>query len=297
MANELSVAQKVQFGNNYTHLAQQKMSRLRNAVMVESGVVGKRVSIDQIGSTAARKRVTRNGDTVLLDVGHTRRWAILYDYDWATIVDQLDKLKTIADPTNPYAQLCAMAMGRAIDDEIIAAAFATSVTGEEAASTEAWSGNIVAVNSWAYGTGSGNTGLTVSKCIEAKVLLDEGDVDPDEERFMAVAGEQIGNLLATTEATSADYMNVKALAEGRIDTFCGFKFIRTQRLAQVSGQDYRRCIAWAKSGLALAIGAEPRTEIGPRADKNYATQIFGEMRIGATRTERAKVVEVICDEV
>jgi hypothetical protein len=297
MSSEITVAQKVQFGNNFNHLAQQKMSRLRNAVMVESGVVGKRVSIDQVGSTSARRRVTRNGDTVLLDVPHARRWINLYDFDWATIVDQLDKLKTIADPTNPYAQQCAMAMGRAIDDEIISAAFATSVTGEEAGSTEAWSGNIVAVNSWAYGTGSGNTGLTVSKVIEAKVMLDEGDIDPDEERFLAVSGEQIGNLMATTEATSSDYVSVKALAEGRIDTFCGFKFIRTQRLLQVSGQDYRRCIAWAKSGLALGVGAEPRTEIGPRPDKNYATQIFGEMRIGATRVERAKVVEVICDEV
>jgi hypothetical protein len=297
MANELSVAQKVQFGNNFNHLAQQKMSRLRNAVMVESGVVGKRVSVDQIGSTSARRRTTRNGDTVLLDVPHARRWINLYDYDWATIVDQLDKLKTIADPTNPYAQQCAMAMGRAIDDEIINAAFATAVTGEEAAGTEAWATNIVAVNSWAYGTGTGNAGLTISKVIEAKVRLDEGDVDPDEERFFACTGEQIGNLLATTEATSGDYVNVKALAEGRVDTFCGFKFIRTQRLAIVAGQDFRRCIAWAKSGLALAIGAEPRTEIGPRADKNYATQIFGEMRIGATRTEIAKVVEVICDEV
>jgi hypothetical protein len=153
------------------------------------------------------------------------------------------------------------------------------------------------VNSWAYGTGSGNAGLTVSKVIEAKVILDEGDTDPDEERYFACGGEQIGNLLATTEATSADYTNVKALAEGRIDTFCGFRFIRTQRLLQVPGQDFRRCIAWCKSGLALAVGAEPNTDIGPRRDKNNATQIFSEMRIGATRTEIAKVVEVICDEV
>jgi hypothetical protein len=297
MPNTLSTAQIVQFGNNYLHLAQQKMSRLRGAVMVESGVRGKRVSVDQLGTTAARRRVSRNGDTVLLDVPHFRRWINLYDYDWATLVDELDKLKTIADPTNPYAQQCAAAMGRAMDDEIINAAFATAITGEEAGGTEAWGTNVVAVNSWAYGTGSGNAGLTVSKVIEAKVLLDEGDTDPDEERYFACGGEQIGNLLATTEATSADYTNVKALAEGRIDTFCGFRFIRTQRLLQVSGQDFRRCIAWCKSGLALAIGAEPNADIGPRRDKNNATQIFSEMRIGATRTEIAKVVEVICDEV
>ena len=296
MSFEITTAQKVQFGQNYYHLAQQKMSRLRNAVMVESGVVGKRVSIDQVGATSARKRTTRHGDTPQMNVPHSRRWAILYDYDWADLVDNLDKLKTIADPTNVYAQQCAMAMGRAMDDEIINAAFATSTTGEEAAGTEAWSGRTVAVNSWAFGSGSGNTGLTVSKCIEAKVLLDESDVDPDEERYIACSGEQIANLLATTEATSSEYVEVQALNEGRIGKFCGFNFIRTQRLL-VDGSSHRRVMAWCKSGLALAVGAEPRTEIGPRPDKNYSTQVFGEMRIGATRVELAKVVEILCDEV
>ena len=52
--------------------------------------------------------------------------------------------------------------------------------------------------------------------------------------------------------------------------------------------------AWSKSWLCLGIGAEPKTEIGPRADKNYATQVFTEMSIGATRMELAKVVEIIC---
>lgn len=293
MSLEITTAQKVQFAQNYLMLSQQKVSRLRNAVMLESGVSGKRFSRDQIGTTSARKRTTRHADTPRMDTPHRRRWANMYDYDWADLVDTLDKLKTIADPTNEYAQAASAAMGRAIDDEIINAAFATAITGEEAGGTEAWAGNVVAVNSWAYGSGSGNAGLTVSKVIEAKVMLDTGEVDPDEERFFACTGAQIGQLLATTEATSADYNTVKTLAEGKIDTFCGFKFIRIERLL-LNGSSQRRCMAWSKSGLCLGIGAEPKTEIGPRADKNYATQVFTEMSIGATRMELAKVVEIIC---
>lgn len=38
------------------------------------------------------------------------------------------------------------------------------------------------------------------------------------------------NLLRETEVSSYDFNNVKALVEGKIDTFMGFKFIRTQRL-------------------------------------------------------------------
>ena len=40
MSFEITTAQKVQFGQNYYHLAQQKMSRLRNAVMVDIPVGG-----------------------------------------------------------------------------------------------------------------------------------------------------------------------------------------------------------------------------------------------------------------
>jgi hypothetical protein len=294
---QITAAQKQQYASNFVHLAQQKMSRLRNAVMLETGVVGVRTSVDQIGQTAARKKTARHADTPIVNTPHSRRWINLFDYEWADYVDQLDKLKTIADPTNPYAQQAAMAMGRGMDDEIISAAFATAVTGENGESTVAFpASNIVAVNSWAFGTGSGDAGLTVSKTIEAGKILNESDVDPDEEKFLACGSEQIANMLATTEATSADYSNVKALMEGKIDTFMGFKFIRTERLL-LGASSHRRVLAWCKSGLCLAVGQDTTVDIGPRRDKSMATQVFASMRIGASRVEEAKVVEILCDEV
>ena len=178
-------------------------------------------------------------------------------------------------------------MGRAMDDVIITAALGTALTGKDGTtSTPFDSNNTLAV---------GGAGLTLSKLIEAKEILDSNDVDPSIPRYMAVSPKQIANLLDDNEITSADYNTVRALVKGELDTFVGFKFIMTNRLP-LDGSNDRRCIAWAMDGLKLAVGKEPTARIDERADKSYATQVYYCMSIGATRMEEAKVVEVICDE-
>ena len=44
------------------------------------------------------------------------------------------------------------------------------------------------------------------------------------------------------------------------------------------------------------MGADIQTKISERADKNYATQVFLSMTIGATRIEDEKMVEIACVE-
>ena len=102
-------------------------------------------------------------------------------------------------------------------------------------------------------------------------------------------------MLAITQITSADFNSVKALVQGDIDTFMGFKFIRTERLDTNSSSN-RLVLAFAQSGIGLAVGSDIQTRITERADKNYATQVFLSMTIGATRIEDEKVVEIECTE-
>ncbi len=75
----------------------------------------------------------------------------------------------------------------------------------------------------------------------------------------------------------------------------GFNFIRTERLDTNSSSN-RLVLAFAKSGIGLAVGSDIQTRISERADKNYATQVFLSMTIGATRIEDEKVVEIECTE-
>ena len=82
-----------QFGSNVEFLVQQKGSRLRGAVRVETGIVGEDVFFEQLAETAAVKKTTRNADTPLVKSDHRRRRVSMFDLEWADLVDKQDKLK------------------------------------------------------------------------------------------------------------------------------------------------------------------------------------------------------------
>ena len=178
-------------------------------------------------------------------------------------------------------------MGRAMDDAIIAAATGNAFAGVSG-------GTPVALPA-GQKVGVGSSGLSLEKLIDAKEILDAADVDPDEERYLICTAKQMSDLLALEKITSADYATVKALVQGAIDTFMGFKFVRSQRLG-VDGSGDRQVLAFTKSAIGLAVGKDMSTKISERADKNYATQVFLSMTIGATRVEDEKVVEIACAE-
>lgn len=286
MSYQITTAFVKQYTANVQHLSQQKGSRLRSCVRVES-IGAEAAFYDQIGQATARKRTSRHADTPLISTPHARRKVVPVFYDWADLIDKPDKVRTLIDPTNEYSLAGAYAMGRAMDDEIIAAANGTAYTGQE--------GTVAVPLPSSQKVPVGTAGLTVQKLILAKEILDSSDVDEEEERFIAVTAKQLSDLLKTTEVTSADYNSVKALVKGEIDTFMGFKFKRTQRLGLVTA-GVRACLAWTKTGILIAVGEEPQGRISERPDKNYSTQVYYGMGIGATRMEEAKVVEIACQE-
>ena len=285
MSFEITTAMVKQYAGNVSLLSQQKGSRLRGAVRYEP-IVGKEAYFDQIGATTARKRTARHADTPLISTPHSRRRVVPYDYDWADLMDPLDGKKVLISPEGKYAVNAGFAMGRAMDDEIISAFSGTAYTGVDGGTATSFDSN----NQIAHGS----AGLTITKLLEAKEILDAGDIDPDIPRFIALPASEVTTLLNTAEVKSADYNTVKALAQGELDTFCGFKFIQIERLAVASS--VRTCLAWAQDGMLLGVGADIKTDIGPRRDKNMAVQVYVNMSIGATRMEEAKCVEIACWE-
>ena len=286
MSTQITTAFVEQYKSNVLHLAQQKGSRLRDTVRYES-VTGKNHFFERIGSTSAQKRTSRHSDTPRMDTPHSRRRVSLDDYDWADLIDQEDKVRMLISPQSEYAMAGANAMGRAMDDAIIAAAVGNAYGGVSGGTT------IALPSSQKVAHASG--GLTVAKLLSAKEILDGADVDPDEPRCCILSAKQVTDLLNTTEVKSSDYNTVKALAQGELDTFLGFKFIRSARLGQDSTPN-RQVTVYCQSGLGLAVGADIQTRISERDDKNYATQVFLSMTIGATRIEDEKVVEIACVE-
>ena len=275
-----------QFGTTFDLLSQQKGSRLQNAVRLETGAYGEEEYFDQYGSDTASVKVSRNVDVEYAADDYNRRRVSFQDIFWAKLIDKEDKLAMLIDPTSGLALAGAYAIGRKIDDLIITAFSADAATGKAGGTSTSFT----AANQVAIGT----TGLTLDKLLEAKELLDAADVDPDEERYFALAASQVNDLLNMTEVKSMDYNTQNALVEGKINTFVGFRFIRTQRITLASTT--RTCLAWAKSGMLLA----KRNEMVPKLDviptKHHATQAYASVSCGSTRMEEAKCVEVACLE-
>jgi len=294
MSFQVDAAYVNQYRNNVSMLVQQKGSRLRPFVRVEPQN-SEFEFYDRIGVTDAVEITGRHQDTPLVSTPHDRRRVSLRDYDWADLIDRQDKLKMLIDPTSAYAMNAVFAMGRKMDDAIIGSAFDTAYSGKTGQTTVSFpAGNQIAVN-YVESGGAANSNLTIGKIRRAKEILDAYENDPDEVRVMTCTANSLHSLLRNIEITSQDYNVVKALVEGKVDTFMGFQFVRTQRLL-TDASGYRRHIAWVQSKLLLAVSQDPMVDVGPRRDKRNSMQVYVTMGIGATRMEEEGVVEIKVDE-
>ena len=290
MSNQITTAFVQQYGSNVQMLSQQMGSRLREAVDVES-ITGKNAYFEQVGSVAAQVRTSRHASTPKIDTPHSRRRVSLADYEWADLIDDADKVRMLIDPTSSYAKAAAAAMGRSTDDIIITALGGTAYSGETGGTS------VALPSTQKFATSNQSDGLTVAKLLDAKKKLDLKDVDPSIPRYIVCGATQISDLLNTTEVKSSDFNTVKALAQGQVDSFLGFKFIMSNRLNfDASNTDDRLVFAFTKDAIKLAIGKDITARISERDDKSYSTQVYYCMSMGATRMEEEKVVQIPCHE-
>lgn len=288
MSNEILEWSVIDYKSTVDLLLQQRGSKLRSTVMTDSYKGKSGVPVNQIGAVNAQKRTNRHGDTPLIETPHDRRWVYPQDYEWADLIDDQDKIRTIADPTSPYAINGAMAMGRSIDDEIIGAFFGTSKTGEDGGTSTAFPASQQVTAS--------ATGLTLDKLREAKKILMAAEVDIDNEMlFCGISAEQHDDLLNITQTTSLDYNTKPVLVDGKITSFMGFNFIHTEKFG-VDGSSNRLLPVWAKSGMHLGVWNDITTRITERDDKSYSTQVYVKGTFGATRVEEKKIVQIACVE-
>jgi hypothetical protein len=246
------------------------------------------------------KITSRAADTTITDVALAKRWLRPYPYQHSTLFDEWDAeyLGEVSLPQSETVANHAMAYMRTCDKVIIDAALGDAYTGETGVTpTSLPSGQKVAVDYVETGSAA-NSGLTIAKLRQAAYLLTEAEVDDSDPRIIVVSAKQIQDLLRTTEVTSADYNTVKALVNGDIDTFLGFKFRRVSSslLPYNASTGVRTCFAYVRSGLKLA-DAGRKVHVDIRADKSHALQIRTVASLGASRMEEKKVVEVAADEV
>lgn len=311
MSFEITKTFVQEYKDNVLFLSQQRGSRLRNAVYVDSGVVGTFLFQDQVGVATYNTVINRNGDTPVNNTPFTRRRIQLVARDVGDLIDKIDKVQMLIDPTSATAQTFMYSMGRAIDDTIIASFFGTAYTnsgidGTTPTAVTFPSGNIIAVNDRTFqdqgNTATGNSSLTVSKILSGRNLFMGANVDMDnDECYCAPSSQQINALLTATPVTSIWYNAVKPLVDGNVSQFVGVNFIRTELTIKnglgVSLLSSSNALVpmWMKSGVCLGIGEDVEGFVQPRYDKRGSYQVYFQMFMGAARLEEAKVAQLICD--
>lgn len=270
------------------HTLQQKGSKLKGAVTYKSQT-GEYDYYDRLNPGEASEIVARFSDTIINDPDHDRRRMQLRPYAMGTYLDWADKHRLKIDPTSDYTQVVTNALSRTQDAVIVKAFDATVDTGKTGSSTAPFlAGQEIA---------AGSTNLSVPKLLNALILLNTVDGgDPSDPLNIVVTASQISALLNEPEISSADYNTVRALSQGEVNTYAGFKFhVVGEALLPKTGNN-RPVFAWRKSGMIYAEAKGVSVTIDRRPDKNNAIQIYGTIDCGALRMEEKKVVRIICDE-
>lgn len=287
-----------EFSSNWEHLVQQKISKLREYLNIDN-FTGEKKSYNQITAVNMTQITLRAANTNITDTPLSKRWITALNYEKADLLDEWDEVRLgeVSLPNSDLIAAHAAAYARKIDEIALAAAVGNAATGADGlTSTALPAGQKIAADYVESGTAA-NTGLTLAKLRRAKFLFDDAEVDEEDQRILVVSAKQIQDLLADKEITSADYNTVRAMVAGEIDTFMGFKFRRVNKLffGTASSPTRRRVVAYAKSGLKLADSGR-RVMVDIRPDRSHSLQIRTTARIGATRMEEAKVVEIACLE-
>lgn len=301
MSQLIPVSMVEQFKANLLMLSQQKPAKLRGCCRMES-VTGEAMYVERLGPKDAVLHGARHGATPISDAEHTRRKLTMADYDVpADLIDKPDRLKLLLELEGPYSQNQHFSLNRAIDDVVITALGGPAYGGHTGTTTinNYDVGECRVINSdgalVAAGTntsGATATGLSIAKLLTLKQLLDDAEIDDERQRYFLTNPYNINQLLNTTEVKSADYNTVRALAQGQIDSFMGFKFINSTRLPVGTDTAATSCYAFAQDAIVLAVAEEPNVDISIRNDLCNATQVYSTLSIGATRVEGPAVVEI-----
>jgi len=205
MSKTLSSVAVTEFDSMVKH-AYQGASLLRPAVTVRNNVVGDTYKFRNMGKGLANQKSTSDLVTPM-DVSHSFATATLSNWNAPEYTDMFDAAEVNFDEKQELASTIAQSLGRRCDQLVIDAM--DTLPGDQA---------------YAATVAADAKNLTTAKVIEAQVALRRQGV-PNSELFAVVNAGGLDGLLNQNEVTSSDYANVKALVNGDVDTFGGFKFI------------------------------------------------------------------------
>jgi len=299
MSTYISNAFVQQYSDTFHILAQQKVSRLERFVTRQSGlIVGASFVIDRLAKGGSVRNKPRHADLNYQNLENDRRYGDMVDVYSADLIDKFDKLKLLIEPTNSYTQNLISAVNRDKDSLIVQALGASVRT--DSGTSALGAGQKIAV---------GGTGLTLAKLRQAKLLLDDAQMDDTD--FFSMMGtnmagmdinppayilvcraKDIDNLLGDTTVTSSDYNAIKALVNGTINTYMGFKFVILPTTNFETGSSSDTFVyAYAPKSVKWGVGQDVSSAIDWLPTKQ-SWQVCATASYGCARAEDEGVVQI-----
>ena len=286
MANTVANVFVQSYARNLRFLAQQTDTRLR-VWCQEEHVSSEGHNFDRLGVQEASKKTTRLQATPVQDYPWSRRKSIPVVYDTGDSTEQEDPTQMLQDPNSKLVKAQGMAMRRAFDDEIIAAAVGDSRDG---------AGNTVSYDDTNQEVGNGSASISFDLVTLVSQRFMENDIDPDMQRVFVISPLQARKMLQITEVTSGDYVYSKVLAEkGYVESWMGYTWIVSTRLPDASvGQDGSEeyCFAMTRDAIGLQINKDIWARVAEDPSVSFAWRIYCAMQIGAVRVEDEQLVRV-----
>lgn len=285
MSKYLSNAAVTEFDSEVKH-EYQGMKTLRECVTIRTGVVGEAYKFTRMGKGMANQKATQ-ADVTPMDISHARQTATLANWNAPEYTDIFDQAEVNFDEKTELAHTIAGGIGRREDQIIIDAMTAVTFAATQDGNPD--TGRVIDV--------SASTNFTLDAMRTAKAHLDAIEAGADE-RYIAVQALALQKLLEDTEVTSSDFNTVRALVNGELDTYLGFKFKVIGDRAEgglpgVTGDEI--AYAWHKPAIGYAVGIDMKTTVDWVPQKT-SWLCNGMLKAGAIAREPQGIIKIIYDE-
>ena len=258
--------------------AYQAESVLRGTMRTRTGVAGNTVKFPTIGKGVATLRVPQT-DVTPLNVTYGQVTATMEDYIAAEYSDIFQQSHINFDERSELVQVVSKSIARRMDQIMIDALNAASGTTAVATSI-----------------GGATTNMNIEKLRATAKAMNQNNV-PSEGRHLLMHASQLDALLGETEITSQDFASVKALVQGEINTFMGFKILTVGDRDEggLPKPSTRTCFAWHKDAMGYAESMAQKTEVNyvPEKTSFLVSSMFS---AGSVSIDGAGIVKISCTE-
>lgn len=280
-----------QYADTFELACQQMQSRLMGVCKDKGSIQGSSFTINDMGKVEMTDSPTRFGATNLTIPASGTRLVAMTDANLFVPVEPMDLPRLKANPQDSYMQLMIGARNRRWDKAIYRGLVdpiqRKVVEGETYTSTALPTGQKIL---------AGGTGMTKAKIIKAKQTFQKNEVgvEQGEQLFMLYDSNMLGQILADTTLTSADFMSVKMLQDGELaKTWCGFTWIPYELLDEgAGGATEHKTVAFTKDAVHFGRGINWDFSIDKRPDLQNLKQLGAMMSVGAGRANEQKVVTI-----